>query len=469
MRGKEQFVCFFLMFSFCSLIPLISHAQEFQRVNAYSAIVYDMATGKVLFEQNADAQIPPASLTKILTLYLTWEAIESGQISLSDRVRVSRRAASMPKVRMGLKAGDTVTVAQLIRGMAVESGNDAAVAMAEHIGGSVENFVARMNAKARELGMTNSRFMTPNGLPARGQLTTARDILKVSAAYLRRFPEALAISSLRSYTYNGKTDHNPNNLLGRCVGVDGLKTGFVCASGFNISATAMRGNTRVIAVVLGAQSPGIRRVDAENLIENAYREIGGPCYAVGGYPHVSAAPACRVAPTEKRRAVRSARRARTRRLRLAALARPTHAARSRVLRARTGHAGRGGKSRVRLSRVMATAKPAHSLARAKGIAPKRVASRHRKAAAADLAKTGERAARHRRVLSRRALKKPKLARAATRGKTLRASSTKASAKTRRARTNKPKLTGHRRTRVKTAVKKKLSGARHAHGKNRPIS
>ena len=325
MRGKGQFACLFILFTFCSFIPQISHAVEYKHVNARSAILCDMTSGKVLYEQDADALIPPASLTKILTLYLTFQAIESGQISLSDKVRISQRAASMPKVRMGLRRGDIVTVAQLIHGMAIESGNDAAVAMAEHISGSVESFVARMNVKARELGMTNSRFMTPNGLPAAGQLTTSRDILKLSIAYIGRFPEALAISSIRSYTYKGKTDHNPNNLLGRCPGVDGLKTGFVCASGFNISATALRDHKRIIAVVLGAQNPGIRCVDAENLIEEGYCAIGGTCYALREYPHPVAEVSAQVARRPKSRRVRSAARPHARRARVAACPSPRHA------------------------------------------------------------------------------------------------------------------------------------------------
>ncbi len=441
MRGKGQFVWFFMLFSFCSFLPTISHA-EFQRVNARSAIVYDMASGKVLYEQNADELIPPASLTKIVTLYLTWEAIESGQISLSDRVRVSRYAASMPNVRMGLRAGDVVTVSQLIHGMAIESGNDAAVAMAEYLGGTVPHFVAMMNAKARELGMTHTHFVTPNGLPAQGQLTTARDIMKASIAYIRRFPEALAISSKRSFTYKGKTDHNPNNLLGVCPGVDGLKTGFVCASGFNISATAMRDNTRMIAVVLGAQSPGIRRVDVESLIENAYREVGGPCYAVGRYPRAPGARMCRVAhrKIQPMRMVRQAPTGRSRRV-----------ARRQVLRARTVAASR---NRLR------------ALAHGRRIAPTRLALSERKAQSHHgvkhrvVSRTAAHAARRRTVMSKHALEKGKKL-ATLRRKAVHAKAVKASHKAQRMREKKRKLAVHSRARVKTAVKKRHSSARRA--------
>lgn len=361
MRGKRQFKYFFAMLAFCSFIPQISQAVEFQHVNARSAILYDMASGKVLFEQNADLQIPPASLTKILTLYLTFEAIDSGRISLSDTVRVSRRAASMPNVRMGLRTGDMVTVAQLIRGMAVESGNDAACAMAEYLGGSVENFVAKMNAKARELGMTNSHFMTPNGLPAPGQLTTARDIMKLSAAYLRRFPEALTISSMRSFCYHGKTDHNPNNLLGCCPGVDGLKTGFTCASGFNISATAMRDHIRLIAVVLGAVNPWVRRTAAETMIEEGYRAVGGPSYALSNYPRPEPSGVHEVvSPAEKLCKVRRVHRAKNKRARLAVGSLAKSKARRVARKAKACKISKGPKSRVRLSGTAATAKRARA-------------------------------------------------------------------------------------------------------------
>jgi D-alanyl-D-alanine carboxypeptidase (penicillin-binding protein 5/6) len=245
-------------------------------VNARSAILLDMESGSVLFEQNADYLIAPASITKILTLYLVFEAIKQGQVRLSDKVEVSSRAAATGGSRMGLKAGTYVPLEEVVKGIAVVSGNDACVAAAEHISGSVERFVKKMNAKARELGMTSSEFMTPNGLPASGQVTTARDIARLSVAYLRRFPESLLIHSMQAYTYGKHSHHNANRLLGRCPGVDGLKTGFVCASGYNISATAKRNGTRVLAVVMGARNPWIRCSEAERLIEAGFRETGAP-------------------------------------------------------------------------------------------------------------------------------------------------------------------------------------------------
>jgi D-alanyl-D-alanine carboxypeptidase (penicillin-binding protein 5/6) len=230
----------------------------------------------VLFEQNADGAIPPASITKILTLYLVYEAMERGELGPNDLVKVSVRAARTGGSRMFLKAGSTVTVEQLIKGMAIFSGNDACVAIAEHISGSVPRFVARMNLKARQLGMSRSYFLNPNGLPAKGQVTTARDIAKLSLAYLRRFPESLSVHSMQSYTYNKVTQSNRNRLLGKCYGVDGIKTGWICASGYHVSATARRQGTRLIAVVLGARSPGIRTVESYKLLEAGFTQLGLP-------------------------------------------------------------------------------------------------------------------------------------------------------------------------------------------------
>ncbi len=248
------------------------------RVNARSAILIDMSTGRILFEQNADSPIPPASITKVITLYILFDAIREGHVHLWDNVKISDRAASMTGSRMHVRAGVDVSLEELIKGMAVVSGNDACIAVAEHVSGSVETFVKKMNAKARELGMESTWFVNPNGLPAKGQLTTARDIAKLSISYLRRFPESLSIHSMTSYTYNRFTHRNANRLLSTCPGVDGLKTGFVCAAGYNITATAKREDTRLLAVVLGAPGPGVRAAETTKLLEKGFGMVGvGPC------------------------------------------------------------------------------------------------------------------------------------------------------------------------------------------------
>jgi D-alanyl-D-alanine carboxypeptidase (penicillin-binding protein 5/6) len=278
MDGRLRFILagFFLVFTL--LFHGAAQARE-MCVNSHSAILIDMTTGRVLFEQNADAPIAPASITKVLTLYVLFDAIREGRVHLNDHVEVSRRAASTGGSRMGLRAGQRVPMEELIKGMAIVSGNDACVAVAEHVSGDVETFVRRMNAKARELGMKNSRFMTPNGLPAKGQITTARDVARLSIAYLRRFPDSLVIHSMKAYTYNASTHRNANRLLGKCEGVDGLKTGFVCASGYNITATAKRGDVRLLAVVMGAPGPGVRATETARLIEAGFEEVAP--WAVG--------------------------------------------------------------------------------------------------------------------------------------------------------------------------------------------
>lgn len=249
-----------------------------QHIRARSAILVDMASGEVLFEENASELIAPASITKVLTLYLAFEAIEEGRVHLTDGVHISQNAVSARPVRMGLKAGTVVSLQELIYGTAIISGNDAAIAVAEHVGGSEENFVRMMNIKAKQLGMWSSNFVNPNGLPAAGQVTTARDIVKLSVAYLSRFPQCLEIHSQQKFTYNNRTRSNANRLLGSCPGVDGLKTGFVNASGYNLAATGMRGGRRLVAVVLGATSPGLRKMEATRLLEYGFE--GTPLAAV---------------------------------------------------------------------------------------------------------------------------------------------------------------------------------------------
>ncbi len=262
----------FLLLVTFSLLSIISDARA-SYICSRSAILIDAGDGQVLYEQDADALIPPASVTKILTLYLVFDAIKQGQVRPWDLVRISPRAANTGGSRMGLRAGREVPLEELIKGIAVVSGNDAAVAAAEHVGGSVENFVEKMNNKAKALGMLNSEFKTPNGLPAKGQVTTARDLSKLSLSYLRHYPEALHIHSMTSYTYCNSTHHNANRLLGVCPGVDGIKTGFVCASGFNLAATAKRGDVRLIAVVLGARAPWVRTIETEKLLEAGFQKL----------------------------------------------------------------------------------------------------------------------------------------------------------------------------------------------------
>lgn len=257
-------------FFFIAAVGNVSAAEAKATLNVRSAILLDAHTGKVLYEQNADTRIPPASLTKVLSMMIALDKIKAGKASLSDKVAISRRAASQAGSKMHIRRGEKLTLNRLLTGMAVSSGNDASMAVAEHIGGSEKNFVRLMNAKAKQLGMRNSSFKNPNGLPAPGQVTTARDMARLSYYYLRFHPDALRYHKQQTLRHNGRLTTNKNPLLGSCPGADGLKTGWITASGYNIISTVRRGNARLIAVVLGAQNSKIRGMEISRILEAGF-------------------------------------------------------------------------------------------------------------------------------------------------------------------------------------------------------
>jgi D-alanyl-D-alanine carboxypeptidase len=241
-------------------------------LNVQAALLINMSTGEVYYEHNPDKAIQPASITKLLTLYLIREALAQGKLSPTTPIPVSDKAVKTGGSRMRLKRNEKVPLNELIKGISVVSANNACVAVAEYFGkGDASKFVAQMNAKAKKIGMANSQFKNPNGLPASGQLSTARDIAKLSMAYLRTFPESLKVHSMTSHTYHGSTHRNANTLLRTYKGVDGLKTGFVCDAGYNITATAKRGDTRLIAVVLGAQNSAVRQRETAKLLDFGFK------------------------------------------------------------------------------------------------------------------------------------------------------------------------------------------------------
>jgi len=250
------------------LSATLSKAEE--RLTARSAILYDMTTNRILYTHNADAPVQPASITKVLSLYIATEAIREGNVRPGDPVKISRKAGQTNGSKMFVKAGSEIPLKELLEGMAVVSANDASVAVAEYIGGSVQGFVERMNQKARELGMTSSFFVNPNGLPANGQVTTARDVLILACDYIHRFPESLNIHSRQYFTFRDITQHNSNNLLTLYPNVDGLKTGWVRNAGYHIIATAKRGDTRLIAIVMGAKNHAIRTKETERLLDKGF-------------------------------------------------------------------------------------------------------------------------------------------------------------------------------------------------------
>jgi len=231
-----------------------------------TAIVMDAGTGEILYAERADSVRYPASVTKIMTMYLAFEALASGRLHLGDPVVVSPLAAAQPATKLGLRAGEAITVENALHAMAVHSANDMAVAIAEKIGGTESRFADLMTLKAQQLGMVNTRYVNPNGLPDNRQLTSAHDIAILARAVLRDYPQYYAFFSQEQFTYAGRTMYNTNHLLGKMPGVDGLKTGFTNAAGFNLCASAMRNGHRLIAVVMGSSSGPARNANVAGLL-----------------------------------------------------------------------------------------------------------------------------------------------------------------------------------------------------------
>jgi D-alanyl-D-alanine carboxypeptidase len=225
---------------------------------SYSSIVIDAATGRVLHEDNADAQKYPASLTKMMTLYMIFDALDAGKIKLSTTWKVSKHAESMSPTKLGLDAGETIAVRDVILGLITKSANDAAAVAAEGLGGTEDSFGDMMTQRARRLGMANTTFQNASGLPDPGQVTTARDMARLSRALIRDFPHYYSYFSTPEFTYAGRRHANHNRLMNWYEGADGIKTGFIRASGFNLAASAVRENRRIIGVVMGGPSPVAR-------------------------------------------------------------------------------------------------------------------------------------------------------------------------------------------------------------------
>lgn len=223
-----------------------------------SAILYDYNTGQVIYEKNADQGHYPASLTKMMTLYLTFQALSKEQIGLYSQFPVSYTASMQEPSKLGLSTGQYVTVHDLIFGVAVNSANDAATVLAEGLAGNVSHFSQMMNQETENLGMLNSYFENPNGLPNPNQTTTARDMLKLAIALYRDFPQYYTIFKTHVFSYHGRQYKNHNHLLSTCSGVDGIKTGYIRAAGYNLVGSANRGGRRLIAVVLGGKTATLR-------------------------------------------------------------------------------------------------------------------------------------------------------------------------------------------------------------------
>jgi D-alanyl-D-alanine carboxypeptidase len=237
-----------------------------------SSILIDADSGKVLRADNATYPWYPASTTKLMTLYMTLSAVRDNRITFDTLFTVSRNANLQAPTKMGLPVGTQVTVDNALKMMMVKSANDMAVLLAEGIGGSVDDFAQAMTDTAHKLGMSESNYVNPNGLPADGQITSARDLAILARALIREFPDYSFYWHVPAIKFGRRIVRNYNPLLGRYPGADGMKTGFICASGFNLVATATRNNKRLIAVVLGAPSGAVRAIKAAEMLESGFSQ-----------------------------------------------------------------------------------------------------------------------------------------------------------------------------------------------------
>ena len=243
--------------------------------SAEALLVLEAESGKVLFQENAAHPWYPASVTKLMTAYVTLRAVKEGRLKLESPLTVTANAVAQQPVKMGFPAGTIVTVDNALKMLMVKSANDMAVVLAEGVAGSVENFADEMNNNARRLGMVQSSFVNPNGLPADDQIVSARDMAILARALIREMPEYDYFWHLPGIRLGKMVQRNYNTLLGRYPGADGMKTGFICASGFNLVATATRDDRRLIAVVLGAPSSAARALKAAQLLERGFNSNSG--------------------------------------------------------------------------------------------------------------------------------------------------------------------------------------------------
>ena len=272
-RLVQSSISFLLMLGVATMLVLPRPAEASPKgwsQSKYAAIVVDANADKVLFSRGADSHRYPASLTKMMTLYMLFSEMQAGRVTESTKIRISARAAGQAPSKLGLKPGETISVRAAILALVTKSANDIAVAIAEHIGGSESAFAAMMTKKARALGMTATTFRNASGLPDSGQRSTARDMAKLAAAMIRDFPDHYDYFKTRSFAYQGHNYRNHNRLLGRVDGVDGIKTGYTRASGFNLAASARRGSRHLIAVVMGGPNASSRDNHVSQLLNSLF-------------------------------------------------------------------------------------------------------------------------------------------------------------------------------------------------------
>jgi D-alanyl-D-alanine carboxypeptidase len=258
----------------CGLAAATLVLAAIDRARAEAQLLIEASTGKVLHAENATYPWYPASVTKLMTAYTTLRAVKEGRISLNTLLPISRNAAAQQPTKMGFKVGVAVTVDNALKMLMVKSANDVAVAIAEGVGGSIAGFADLMNANARRLGMSQSNFVNPNGLPAENHISSARDLGILARALIREFPEYDSYWHISSIRYGNRVMRNYNSLIDRYPGADGMKTGFICASGYNVVASATRNGRRLIAVILGSWSGAVRAQKAAQLLERGFNSGG---------------------------------------------------------------------------------------------------------------------------------------------------------------------------------------------------
>jgi D-alanyl-D-alanine carboxypeptidase len=277
----------------CALVVALAVAlatANSARADRMASIVVDAGTGEVLQQVDATRIWHPASLTKLMTIYLAFGALESGLIGPDEALVVSATAAAQPETKLGLRQGKTITVAQAIKAVIVRSANDAAVLLGERIAGSEDAFAAMMTMKAHELGMTRTVFHNATGLPDDGQVTTARDMALLARALMLDFPERYAIFASTSLQWQGHTLSTYNGLLSAYQGADGLKTGFTCASGYNLVGSALREGRRLIGVVLGGRSSAERNGEMVRLLDAGFHTLGFHMVGSASFPDIATMP-----------------------------------------------------------------------------------------------------------------------------------------------------------------------------------
>jgi len=252
--------------------------------SANPVLLFDINTGQVLEHQDAFRRWHPASLTKLMTAYVTFRAVAAGELALDSPIRMTKHSAAEPPSKMGFKAGSVMTLDNALKMMLVKSANDIAMAVGENVGGSEEAFVIRMNAEAQRLGMSDTHFVNPNGLHSEEQYTTARDLGLLVTAIRNQFPQYAPYFSIEGLKAGRKTLMSYNLLVGRYAGADGMKTGFVCASGFNMIGSATRGGKTLVAIVLGEKS-AVKRTDVvAALLERGFVATGKQASTVASLP-----------------------------------------------------------------------------------------------------------------------------------------------------------------------------------------